>query len=787
MPPARPLLTALAHRLGRRLAHRLFALFLLAAVLPLALSDWVSSTAVGEVARTLDARARTETTQRTSRQVFDRLLAGKTLLTAVPVTAVSPARTPDGLTWLPGLRRVFSRVTWLDARGVTQWSSDPDVDLGHAWQLAHAGPYNRPPIPEQRGDDRIEVRLRVAEAAGQTPRVLMAVSHSGILRWVAELDATHLWAPVIDAGEDSLWHVRDARGVLLARLGGSDALVQRGAERVRTQSRLYLGAEFGAGDWVFEQASPRPGVHWMGRPLGVWLALVAVATLIGIALLILWQLRHTLQPLAELTDGARRLAEGDTGARVAIDRADELGTLAQAFNHMAGRIEDREQQLVHRAVHDSLTGLANRDGLHDRLDGLLGAPGVAAKVGVLFLDLDHFKDVNDSRGHAVGDTVLRLVAQRLMATVPAGAFVARQGGDEFVIVLPEATEPTACAVAEAALAAVSQPCALPDGGEHLLGASVGVALSPQHGLTREELLRCADIALYAAKAAGRGRHQLFQRLLDVAARERVLLLAQLRQALARNEFLLHYQPRVHPVDGAIDSAEALIRWQHPEHGLLNPGAFIEVAEAGGLIDEIGQWVLDAACAQMAAWRRQGLVLGRVSVNVSPRQLVGGGLVTQVRDALVRHQLPPQTLELEVTESLLVGDARAACAQLGELRSWGVTVALDDFGTGYSSMATLRQLPIDVMKIDRAFVTDLAHDDSAMAVASAIVAMARALNLHLVAEGIETPAQAAILRDMGCDELQGFFYSRPLPPEAFHLLPRHLVPEATPSQWAGLPP
>lgn len=781
-----PLRTLLARQLGRRLAHRLFALFLLAAVVPLALSDWLSSTAITEVARELDARARLDTTERTSRQVFDRLLAGKTLLSAVPVAASGAARPPEGLTWLPGLRRVFVRLSWLDEHGDTRWSSDPDFDLGQAWQLAQAGPYNRAPIPEQRGDDRIEVRLRVAEVAGQTPRVLMAVSHGGVLRWVGELHAAHLWAPVVDAGEDGLWHVRDARGVLLARLGGGDALDQPAAERLHTRSRLYLGAEFGAGDWVFEQDSPRPEVRWMGRPLGMWLALVAVATLLAIALLTLWQLRRTLQPLAALTDGARRLADGATRTRVAISRHDEIGTLAQAFNHMAGRIEDREQQLVHRAVHDSLTGLANRDGLHDRLDALLSAPGVVAKVAVLFLDLDHFKDVNDSRGHATGDMVLRLVAQRLTDAMPVDAFVARQGGDEFVIVLPDATEHTACMVADTALAAVNQPCALPDG-EHLLGASVGIALSPQHGLMREELLRCADIALYAAKTGGRGQHKVFHRLLDIAARERVLLLGQLRQALVRNEFVLHYQPRVRPVDGAIDSAEALIRWQHPEHGLLNPGAFIEAAEAGGLIDEIGLWVLDAACAQIAAWRRQGLALGRVSVNVSPRQLASGELVAHVRDALARHQVPPQALELEVTESLLVGDARAACAQLSELRSWGVTVALDDFGTGYSSMATLRQLPIDVMKIDRAFVTDLGHDPGAMAIASAIVAMARSLRLHLVAEGIETPAQAAILRDMGCDELQGFFYSRPLPPEAFHLLPRHLVPEASPSQWAGLAP
>lgn len=759
--------------LSQRLAHRLFALFLLAAVLPLALSDGISHIAVREVAQTLDERARADTTRRTARQVFDRLLAGKTLLAATP--AADPARDGLAAAWLPGLERVFQRLSWLDERGRTAWSSDPAVDLGRRWETAQAGPYNRPPIPESRGDHRIEVRLRVATGADHAPQVLLAVSRDGLIRWIGELRADHLWAPVLDAGHDGLWRVRDARGVELARLGGGDALrTDSDAPQLRTESRLFLGAEFGAGDWVFEQRSPQPEVRWMGQPLSVWLGLVAAATLLGIALLCLWQLRRTLRPLAELTDGARRVAEGRRGTRVQTDRADEIGVLARAFNDMAARIDDREQQLVHRAVHDSLTGLPNRDGLLERLQSLLDAPGAAARLAVLFMDLDHFKDVNDSRGHQAGDQILRLVAQRLHEAVPPGTFVSRLGGDEFVIVLPEADEHDAVAVAQAVLGRISAPYELGTS-THVLGASLGIALSPGHGRTAAELLRCADIALYAAKAGGRGRHQVFQRALDLAARERVSLLAELRQALTRNEFVLHYQPRVRPADGAIDSAEALIRWQHPVRGLLYPGHFIEVAETGGLIGEIGLWVLDAACAQIAAWRNQGLLLGRVSVNVSPQQLADGALVAHVRDALARHHVPPQALELEVTESLLVGDAAAARAQLAELRQWGISIALDDFGTGYSSMAILRQLPIDVMKIDRAFVTDLGRDDGAMAMASAIVAMAKALRLHLVAEGIETEGQATILREMGCDELQGFFYSRPLPPEAFHLLPRHLLP------------
>jgi EAL domain-containing protein (putative c-di-GMP-specific phosphodiesterase class I) len=232
----------------------------------------------------------------------------------------------------------------------------------------------------------------------------------------------------------------------------------------------------------------------------------------------------------------------------------------------------------------------------------------------------------------------------------------------------------------------------------------------------------------------------------------------------------HYQARVRPDDGVVTSAEALIRWQHPERGLIAPGEFIELAETSGLIEGIGHWMIEATCAQIAAWRKLGIELARVSVNVSPRQLASGELLPQVRAALQRHAIPAEALELEITESLLVGDIGGARVQLAELRSWGVSIALDDFGTGFSSLSTLRLLPVDVMKIDRSFVAELGSESGAMAVTRTIVTLARALNLHLVAEGVETEAQAAVLRSLGCDEFQGYLYARPLPPEAFTQLP-----------------
>ncbi len=433
---------------------------------------------------------------------------------------------------------------------------------------------------------------------------------------------------------------------------------------------------------------------------------------------------------------------------------------------LAARMRDHE--LVYRAVHDSLTGLTNRYGLQMRLDALLAGLGESGRMALVSIDLDRFKNVNDTMGHAAGDELLCAASQRLQACVPAGAVVARPGGDEFIVLLPDADETTATGVTSLALAALSRPFAL-RGVEQALGASAGIALAPQHGRERDELMRCADIALYAAKDGGRGQHALFDADLDRAARDRVVLQAELRHAIDHAEFVVHYQPRVQPGDGRILSAEALVRWQHPQRGLLFPGAFIEVAESAGLIDEIGLCVLDAACAQAAAWRRAGLALQRVSVNVSPRQLVAGNLPEVVAEVLARHQLPCGALELEVTESLLMNDPGNARAQLAVLRQRGVTIALDDFGTGYSSMALLHKLPIDVMKVDRAFVAGLGVDDGAMAITRAIVTLARSLRMHLVAEGVETEAQAEMLRSLGCDELQGFLYSRPVAAPEFERL------------------
>jgi diguanylate cyclase len=469
---------------------------------------------------------------------------------------------------------------------------------------------------------------------------------------------------------------------------------------------------------------------------------------------------------------AIRFASGAPIGHAGLETAREL---RDRFN-VAMATRTREEELVYRAAHDDLTGLLNRYGLNDSLDALLAAPAATVRLAVLLIDLDHFKDVNDSRGHDAGDALLRAVSRRLVAAVPPGTLVARQGGDEFALVALVDDIGAARCLAAGVVGALGAPVEI-DGNACALGASIGVALYPEHGHDRDELFRCADVAMYAAKAAGRGRHAEFTVALDRAANERVRLVADLRRALERDEFIVHYQPRLRASDGRIVSAEALVRWQHPGRGLVFPDAFIAQAEASGLIEGIGVRVLGAACAQLAAWRRAGLALERVSVNVSPQQLVSGRLVGQVRAALAESGAPPEALELEVTESLLVGDVASASAQLAELRGLGVTIALDDFGTGYSSISLLHALPIDVMKIDRSFVHRLGKDASAIAVVRAIASLARSLGLHLVAEGVETEAQAEALRTLRCDELQGYLYSKPVAPAAFAALPGLRLPAA----------
>ncbi|MBU3998423.1 EAL domain-containing protein [Rhodoferax sp.] len=430
----------------------------------------------------------------------------------------------------------------------------------------------------------------------------------------------------------------------------------------------------------------------------------------------------------------------------------------------------REAELVLRAHHDDLTGLPNRALLSERLQQELArARRTGKQLALLFLDLDRFKSVNDTLGHDGGDQLLRVAAERLSACVRECDTVARLGGDEFVVLLTGLDNPQQAAkLAGQVLALLSEPFQVA-GSKCFIGASIGVSVFPADGSSAEELLKQADIAMYRAKAAGRGRFVFFEESMNVEQRERAVMEQELHLAIIRNQFAVHYQPRVDLRDGRLLGAEALLRWNHPLLGSVSPAIFIPLAEDAGLIESIGPWVLRQVCAQLAAWQAAGYAVGTVAVNVSGRQFRSDDLVAQVTHALESTGLAPHVLELEVTEGVLIDDVESVIDVLGRLKQIGVSVALDDFGTGYSSMAYLRRLPIDVLKIDQSFVRDLAHDEDARNIVQAIIAMAHALHKSVVAEGVETLVQANLLRSWGCNQAQGFYFSRAVTAAALEAL------------------
>ncbi len=419
-------------------------------------------------------------------------------------------------------------------------------------------------------------------------------------------------------------------------------------------------------------------------------------------------------------------------------------------------------RVQHMATHDALTGLPNRTLLAELLHkALADARRHGRRVAVLFLDLDRFKMVNDTLGHHAGDLLLQAVAQRLQASLRAGDAVARQGGDEFIMVLSEVNGiQDAAAVAEKVIAAVSQPYDL-SGNEFFTSTSIGIAIFPEDGEDADSLLKNADAALYRAKDAGRNNFQFFAAEMNADAVERLALETGLRHALERNELILHYQPQIDLERGAVRGVEALLRWQSPERGLVPPTKFIPVAEESGLIHPIGAWVLTQACRDAKSWLDAGLPLASVAVNVSAVQLRHAGFATAVEAALEASGLPAEHLELEVTESLLMHDMQRVCGVMHALRSRGVKFAIDDFGTGYSSLSYLKRLPLDRLKLDQSFVRNLPHDDDA-AIAATILAIGESLGLTIVAEGVESSAQHAWLQAHHCPLAQGYFFAKPMP-------------------------
>lgn len=511
--------------------------------------------------------------------------------------------------------------------------------------------------------------------------------------------------------------------------------------------------------------------------------LLAAFIALGLVIALVLQ-RRLVHPVRQLAEAARQIEAGNYTGRIPVDgRADEIGELMRAFDRMRDSIARHDRDIRRMAYADPLTGLANRRALRESLDQrLLEMQGAAGRLALLFTDIDDFKRVNDTLGHDAGDEALVQFSQRIVGTVEQSGqgdtLVARFGGDEFVVLvqLPEAATDDLAELAGTLATRLTEVAAQPisvQGRQVFLGISIGVTLFPGNALTAAMLLKNGDIAMYQAKLAGKNCHRFYSLAMDQAMERRVRMEHDLRGAWDRNELSLAYQPVFRMEDSALVGVEALLRWQHPELGVVAPTVFIEVAEQSGLIDVIGPQVLRAACEQTRAWqqaspRSAGLF---VSVNVSPRQLRGAGFADGVAAALQACGLDPRHLHVELTETAIIGDQRRVGQVLDALRALGVKIWLDDFGTGFSGLSHLREVPVDGVKIDRSFVADVLRDPDDLALTTAIIAMAHSIGITVVAEGVEKEGQFQILRDRGCDLAQGYWLGYPMSAGEFaRLLP-----------------
>jgi diguanylate cyclase (GGDEF)-like protein len=499
-----------------------------------------------------------------------------------------------------------------------------------------------------------------------------------------------------------------------------------------------------------------------GSPEGMNPAVMAGLLTLVVMLLIE---RIVINPITCLTRDVVSLGRdtsGESGGRLRVTGKDEIATLGREFNNLLEHLDERkrlEAELLRLARHDSLTGLPNRVLFHEHLEHALARTRRGGDdLAVLCIDLDHFKHVNDTLGHPIGDRLLQTVSERLKECVRDTDVVARLGGDEFAVVAVAAGQPVGAVVlAERIIAALSKPFDL-DGHHVVIGGSVGIAFAPSDGLESDTLMRAADLALYRAKGDGRGLCRFFEPDMDAKMQARRTLELDLRRALVTEEFELYYQPLINLKSNEVCGFEALLRWNHPERGRISPAEFIPIAEETGIIIPLGEWVLRHACAEAVQWPDDI----KVAVNVSPAQFKSRSLALAVTSALAASGLPPQRLELEITESVLLNETEATLATLHQLRDLGVQISMDDFGTGYSSLSYLRSFPFDKIKIDRSFIRDLSETDESVAIVRAVAGLGRNLGMATTAEGVETDEQLDQLRDEGCTEVQGYLFSEPLP-------------------------
>lgn len=477
------------------------------------------------------------------------------------------------------------------------------------------------------------------------------------------------------------------------------------------------------------------------------------------------------QPVEQLATAMNSVSQDkDYSRRIANDRIDEMGILIENFNNMLTQIQQRDHELStqrkhlkHLAHHDCLTGLPNRLLFRDRLAHAVSrSQRIGNKVGLLFLDLDRFKNINDTLGHDIGDMVLQLVTRRLKEQVRDEDTLARLGGDEFVLIAEEVRDARSLSlIADKILHSLAEPFTV-NNQDLFITTSIGISIYPDDGDSVESLMKCADVAMYRSKEIGRNTYRFFTNGMNEQVEETLFLENSMRKALQNNEFTLYYQPQLDLFSNAVRGMEALIRWQHPSLGLISPGKFISVAEESGLILPIGRWVLNTACKQAKAWQEGLQPPCKVAVNISPKQFCQADLCDVVSQALRDAQLAPEYLELEITETAIMHDMAKAIHTMESLVSLGISLSIDDFGTGYSSLSCLENFPISNLKIDQSFITKVTPSEENGALAEGIIALAQTLNLGVIAEGIETQYQKAFLKNLGCRIGQGYFLSYPIP-------------------------
>lgn len=514
------------------------------------------------------------------------------------------------------------------------------------------------------------------------------------------------------------------------------------------------------------------------------LAIMAISLLVANIILLRFQKTIT-GPILSLSRASETISErGDYTVRAHSDTSDEIGQLANSFNLMLDRIQKRDSELeeeimqrkrievrLDRLAHfDNVTSLSNRHFFNERLSSLVArALQFKERAVVMFIDLDNFKIVNDTLGHDAGDVLLRIVAERLSATLRYGDVISRIGGDEFAIILENVEKVSqAVLVAEKCLSSLAEPILI-DGNELYIGASIGISACPDDAADMHELLKHADTAMYYAKNKGKNTYQVFLPDMKDGAQKRLTLESSLRRALERQEFALYYQPQIDLKTRKIIGVEALIRWIHPELGIVNPVEFIPISEENGLIVPIGEWVLKTACLQLKAWHDMGLTQIAMSVNLSGRQLKEENLVERIKEIVRGTGADPTALHLELTESMLMDAGTVTIEKLEQICAIGIQLEIDDFGTGYSSMSYLKRYPITTLKVDKSFVKDLPGNTDDAAITNAIIAMAHSLKMHVMAEGVETDEQAEFLQANGCGNAQGYLFSKPVPAEQIEKL------------------